>query len=530
MSNALTGTATLLRTTIKHDGRRFAPWIVLATVLSASSVLVYPWVFSTEPQRAAFAAAIAVNPALGLIFGPAHDLMTVDGFNAWRSLALGGFLAALGAIFTVTRATRAQEDSGQAELLASGVLGRESRLLAATGMGFLGSLLVGLIAGLVTVACGGDWEVSMLLGATFTATGWMFGSVAAVTAQIGSDSRAANAMAVGTLGVLFLMRGFLYSVDAPEWTRWVNPLGWMQETRPAAGDHWLPLLLAVAFAGAMLAVAFLLQARRDFGQGVLAPAPGPARGEVRSTWRLTLRLNRGLYLTWAVAFVALGVVFGYFTTSVTDILGSDTAVRQILSAGAATPEQLLNAYLVMILSMVGIVAAIPGVQTMLRVRTEEMDDRLEPIIATARSRSRYYAGNVIFSFGASGAGLLLAGTLIALLASGADIGISFGDALLQAVATVPAVWAVVAVSVAVVGARPHVALAAWVGVLVSFALTLLGPSFGLPDWALGISPFWHVPHTNAGNPDFTGILVVTAFTALFVLVGFFGFRRRDLAC
>src|SRR5699024_12531907 len=46
------------------------------------------------------------NPALGLIFGPAFDLATTDGFNSWRSLALGGFLTALGAILTVTRATR----------------------------------------------------------------------------------------------------------------------------------------------------------------------------------------------------------------------------------------------------------------------------------------------------------------------------------------------------------------------------------------------------------------------------------------
>lgn len=94
------------------------------------------------------------------------------------------------------------------------------------------------------VLCGGGWEDSMLLGFTFTATGWMFTAVDAVTARIGSDSRTANSMAVGTLGVLFLARGFLFSVEATEWTTWINPLGWMQETRPATGNHWWPLLLA----------------------------------------------------------------------------------------------------------------------------------------------------------------------------------------------------------------------------------------------------------------------------------------------
>lgn len=46
-----------------------------------------------------------------------------------------------------------------------------------------------------------------------------------------------------------------------------------------------------------------------------------------------------------------------------------------------------------------------------------------------------------------------------------------------------------AVSVAVVGARPHVRIAAWAGVVASFALTILGPTFKLWDWILAISPF-----------------------------------------
>ncbi len=341
--SSLTGTMPLLRTSLKHDGRLLAPWILFATVLSASSVLVYPWVFPTQQDRQGLAAAIGANPALGLIFGPAHDLTSVDGFNAWRSVALGGLLAALGAIFAVIRATRAQEDSGQAELLASGVLGRSSRLLTGAAMALFGSLALGIVAGLVTIACGGDVQASMLLAATFTATGWMFAAVAAVTAQLGSDARTANSMAVGTLGVLFVLRGFAYSIDAPRWTTWANPMSWMVETRPAAGNHWWPLLPAIAFTIVMLFTAFVLQARRDFGQGAITPSPGPARGRDRSTWRLALRINRGPIITWSIAFLMLGVVFGYFTTAITDILGSDSNVQQILAAGAVTPDQLVAA-------------------------------------------------------------------------------------------------------------------------------------------------------------------------------------------
>ena len=79
---ALTGTAPLLRTTLKHDGRGFGPWIAIISVLSASSVLVYPFIFPSMQDRAGLAAGIGANPAIGLIFGPAFDLSTADGFNA----------------------------------------------------------------------------------------------------------------------------------------------------------------------------------------------------------------------------------------------------------------------------------------------------------------------------------------------------------------------------------------------------------------------------------------------------------------
>lgn len=525
----LTGTRRLLRTTLHHDGRLFAPWVVIASALSASSVLIYPFVFPTAADRFALATAIGANPALGLIFGPAFDLTTVDGFNAWRSLALGGFLVALGAIFAVVRATRAQEDSGQAELLASGVLGRSSRLMAGIGVALVGSFAAGLVAGVLTVACGGAWGPSMLLGATFTASGWMFAAVAAVVVQVGSDARTASSLAVGTLGVLFLLRGFCASLDAPAWTLWANPLGWTLQTRPASGDHWAPLLLAVALVIVLAAAAFALQARRDYGQGTIAPRPGPARGTTRGPWRLAARLTRGAALTWLVAFVMLGVVFGYFTTSVQDILRADSGVQQILAAGAVTPAQLTAAFLRTVLSLIGILATVSGVQVMLRVRAEELSDRVEPVLAGAVTRTRYLAAHIGVALALPTVLLLVAGTVVATLAAGADIGISFGDAFTQAVATAPAVWTVVALSAAVVGARPAAALAAWAGVLVSFVLTLLGPTFGLDDWVLGISPFWHVPQVAGPDPDWTGLGWLALATAALLTVGLVGFRRRDVA-
>ncbi|MGV1004962.1 MAG: hypothetical protein ACOYEV_09405 [Candidatus Nanopelagicales bacterium] len=68
---------------------------------------------------------------------------------------------------------------------------------------------------------------------------------------------------------------------------------------------------------------------------------------------------------------------------------------------------------------------------------------------------------------------------------------------------------------AVIGARPKVSLTAWAGVLASFGLTLLGPTFGLSDWVLAISPFWHVPVTGCATPDYSGLGWISLFTVAF---------------
>lgn len=529
--SAVTGTRPLLTASLRHEGRSFAPFVAIVTALSISSVIVYPLVFPAQADRAGLAAAVGGNPALGLIFGPAFDLSTTDGFNAWRALALGGLLTALGAIFAVTRATRGQEDSGQAELLASGVMGRATRLLAAVGLALIGSLIVGVVCAAATIACGGGWHASLLLAATFTATGWMFTGVAAITAQLGGDARTASSLAVGVLGVLFLLRGFAYSMQADAWTVWINPLGWMTETRPATGNHWWPLLLALAFTVITLAAAFVLQSRREFGQGAIAPRPGPDRGVVRSPARLAWRLNATPMLIWALAFVVLGIVFGYFATSVRDLLTQDSAVADVLAAGATTPAQLIAAFLVTILSLVGILAAIPGVQIMLKVRSEELAERVEPVLAGAVTRPRYYASHVALALLAPAAYVVIAGLVMGVLVARADLPVSFGDVLVQALATVPAVWTVVAVAVAVIGARPVVSIAAWAGVLLSFALSILGPTFKLWDWVLAISPFWHVPTVAAAGDgsSWWGLVWISLVTAALLAVGFTGFRRRDLA-
>ncbi len=206
-------------------------------------------------------------------------------------------------------------------------------------MAVICSTAIGIVSWVLTGLCGGDWASSALLAAGFTVSGWMFAAVAAVSSQIGADARAATTISVSLLGILFVLRGFLFSISAPTWTMWINPLGWIEETRPASGDHWWPLLIGVAFAVVVAAVGFALQSSRDFGQGLIPSRPGgpPRGGNVGTPLSLAFRLNRAPIMSWAVAFLGLGVVFGYFTRSVKDLLTSNPAMASIFASGAASP-------------------------------------------------------------------------------------------------------------------------------------------------------------------------------------------------
>ncbi len=530
MTENLVGVRPLLRVSLEQDARQIAPWIGLITALSVSSVLAYDWVFPDAASRAALAMTVEGNPAFSLIFGPGRELTTADGFNAWRAGALGAFFAGLMTIGIVVRNSRAHEDSGQAELISSGVVGRNARLVVAVAMAAIASVMLGVVASLATIAFGGGTADSITLAATFTASGLMFAGIAAVTAQIGSEARTASSLAVTVLGVAFVARGYIDTSGAADWLIWLTPLGWTEQVRPAAGNDWRPMLACVGLAAVALAGAAFLNSRRDFGMGLLPPRPGPARGRgVVTPWGLALRLQRGSIVSWTIALGLLGVVFGFLSTTVGELFVQNPGIAQMIGAGRATTSSLIFEFLVTIVRLVGLIAAVYGVQAMMRLRTEEIEVRVDPVLAGAVPRATYLASHAVIAFVGPAVALVLSGGVIGLTAAARSDAIQATDVLRQAAATVPAVWVLVGVALATVGAAPAIRAAAWFAVVLSFALTILGPLFNLWDWILGISPLWHVPNVTGNPVDWSGLPWLLLVALGLGIVGFVGFRRRNLA-
>jgi ABC-2 type transport system permease protein len=97
-----------------------------------------------------------------------------------------------------------------------------------------------------------------------------------------------------------------------------------------------------------------------------------------------------------------------------------------------------------------------------------------------------------------------------------------------ALVRVPAVWAVTGLAAALFGLLPRATVAAWVALVAFLVAGELGPLMRLPDWAMDISPFAHVPSLPGGSMAWAPLVLLLVVAALLLAVGMAGFRRRDV--
>ena len=526
----LAGTGSLIRFVLRRDRIRIPAWLVGITGFLAVSAASVPDIYPTVAERQSRAEFVA-SPVLTTFAGPGYGLddYTVGAMVANEYLIYGLVASALMSIFMVIRHTRAEEEAGRTELVRAAVVGRHAAptavLTVAVGVNAaLGALVaIALDAGVGELSTVGSWTFGM----SVAAGGIVFAAVAAVAAQVTEHARGAIGLACTVLAVAFVMRA---AGDVGDRTlSWLSPIGWAQSTRAFVDERWWPLLLALAFAAALTAAAFVLAGRRDDGAGLVRPRPGNPRASdlLARPVGLALRLHRGSLSAWTVGLLAFGAVFGSLVGEVEAFLEEAPQLHDVF--GADGVGALLDAFLSTVMLLLALLATGYAISAALRPRGEEAAGRAEPLLVTGTSRLRWASSHLIIA---------LLGSAVALLAGALGVGVAAAtqqgearwitDMLIAGIAHLPAMWLVAAAAVTLYGFLPRVAGVSWALLGYAAFVGLMGDALDMPARARELSPFHHVPELPGGDFAVAPIAILLAIVATLVGAGLTGLRRRGI--
>jgi ABC-2 type transport system permease protein len=535
-----TSTITLTLIALRRDRLQLPVWVLALSALVAFFTATYDSLLATERELFVAAEFYAGNPATR-IFGLSSGA-SLGEYTMVRAYTLLSALAALMSVLAVVRHTRQNEETRQAEMIGSMVSGRYAGLAAALIVAVLANAVLAVFMGLGLILNGLPVMSSFAAGAAIAAVGLSFAGIAALTSQVASTSRGASGMAAAGIGIAFLLAAVgsvLGTLEgegvrvAPAWPTWLSPMGWGQLIRPYGDDNWWLLgVFAIVFL-ALASLAVALTNRRDVGMGLLPESRGPANAapSLLSPVGLVWRLQRGVFLGWAAAVIAFGLVMGALGEDIEEMMGELEASEIFARIGGT--EELVDAYFVAIIGLLGSIISAYTVQVLLRMRIEEADGPLESILGAAVSRPRWMLSYAVIAIAGTGALMLLMG-----LSTGLAAGFAFNDQAkwlpsLTAAALAQTPGALVLAGVTIVAfaflPRRAAGLAWGFFALALFTGPMLGEMLELPQALLNLSPFSHTPRLPAGTFDVVPVAVLLALSTALAAAGLAYFRRRDLA-
>lgn len=534
--NAFTSTGTLVQHALRRD-RVVAPvWIGLLVLTIIGVATQYAQLLPTDVERIDFVAQIGGNAALSAFTGQLYG-HGLGNLTMWKIGDISFMLIALMAVLNVIRHTRAEEESGRAELVAAGAVGRLAPLTA----GLLETAGISFVIGVVTAAgltlIGLPIGGAFVFGAGLTSLGCLFAAVAGVAAQLTERARAATGLAAVVLGLAYLIR-FVAAGSGVLWLRWFSATGWSHLMEPFAGNRWWVAAIPAIACALAVTIASRLASRRDLGAGMLTAGTGPAeaaptlRGPVALAWRL----HRGQLLAWTLAITAFAAAAGAVATSVPNILDrSGEQIQELLRRYAAAPDAgLTDTFIWMILISIGGITALYPLLVTLRLRDEETNGRAELTLSTGVNRTRWALSHLLFA--ALGPAIMLTA---AGFATGLVYGLATSDLVTQlprvltaALVLIPPAWTIGSIAMLAVGLLPRFAAGlAWAAFLLTtlFGETL-GPVLGIDYWiANQLNPFHHVPKVITGAEfALTPMLVLTVVALAITTAGLAALQRRDL--
>jgi ABC-2 type transport system permease protein len=499
--------------------------------------------FNTPESRAEMVALInSVPPILAGLAGPVVNVGTMGGYLQYKYGTFFPIILSLWSVLALSGTLASEMHRGSMEFLASTGLSRRkialeklSGHLTGLAIAFVVTLISITIAGASFAALPGD-EISVTQAFGYSI--WMVlmalaaGAVAfALAPFVGRGAAAGIAGFITIAG--FVLNGYQAAVPALAPLANLTWFGWTSAHLPLAGQFdWPSVVFLAIFVVVMLAIGLYAFGRRDIGVTTAVPTPRLPRALVglRGPTSRAIGHNLGAAIAWGVGIGIFGLLLAGASGSFTDTLNNSPDFSNLLKTIFPNVDfSGVGGFLQLLFIEIGIVLIGLAAATLASGwASDETSGRLEFLLATPLSRIRW-AGNtaigvlvdmalvvVLTAIGIAIGGATAGGDLLTPL-TGTFVLFAYGAALIGIGVAVGGLWATRL-------AAPVVALV----VLLTWLLQILGPLFNLPDFVQQLALTNHYGQPMVGVWDWGGIALSLGIAVVGVVIGAWGFKRRDL--
>lgn len=525
------GSGTLLRFTLRRDRIRLPLSVGALSAFAIVFVPVFAQILADSNGIDALAAMME-NPAMVAIVGPVFGITDYHTGAMYANMMLLFSVMIAGGlnIFLISRHTRQDEELGRLEVVRSLPVGRMANLLAAMLNAVITNTLLALLSSIgmyLLRADGMDLNGCLLYGAAMGVIGLFFAAATALFAQLSANNRIISAISLLLLLVLYMMRAI--GDLGNEILALISPLGLILRTKVFVDNSWLPIWIILLITFLLTAVAFALSGIRDLGQGLVSERPGP-RHAVRSLsgpLGLASRLLRSSFIIWGIVIFVFAAMYGSVFGDMESFIQSNAMVQMIFGGNGSTT--LVAQFIVKLIAIMAMITAIPIISFAGRIVTEEKNGYSEHLWGKSVSRHEQMAAYLSLAFVMSiifqllcALGFWSVGKMVL------DTIPTLGTFTAAALAYLPAIWMLMSITAVLAAYLPGKTFIVYLYLGYSFISIYFGDISGFPKWASNLTPFGLIPQYPVEEMTYTALIIITLISALLVLAGFLGYRRRDM--
>jgi len=510
-------------------------WILGIVLLNVAVAAAFNEMFSTPEELMGMIQTLD-NPAMVAMLGPLYG-HTIAAVFAQNMLVFVAIAVGIMNIFLVSRHTRADEEDGRLEVLRSLPISRTTILKSVYVNVALLNVVIALLTGIglaiVGIEAGGhgtglnDINGAFLFGAILGATGLIFAAATALFVQLSANNKTVLGYSFIFLGIVYMLRA-MGDMNA-EILSLISPLGLIFRTEVFVRNNWLPVIIIIIISIIIACIAIILNNNRDLGAGFIAEKPGRAHGGklLKNPFGLAVKLTKGSVIGWAITLFILGASYGSIFGDIDSFVASNEMFSQIFYG--VDPGELAIAFVSFIVVMMAAVVAVPVVQIILRLKTEEKKNRLEHLYSRGTSRT-------VMMFIHMKIAAVVAALLLFLLGFGMyvasyavmDEALNFSTMITSVMVYLPTLWIFLGVAMLCVGLSPKLTNLAWGYLGYSFVISYFGQILDVPEWLMYTTPLGFVPNYPMEEINFIALIMLVAISVVLAVIGTVSYRKRDI--